>query len=77
MYSIANRKMEVVCKILDNSTYMPASSVYQNLLRALKKMSISDLENLKLIIETQEQDAIGRYALSLGPLMLAKNGGAA
>ena len=54
MHSTVNRKMEIITDILENETYMPSSGVYKQLVIALNRLSISDLDNLRLIVKLRD-----------------------
>ena len=47
-------KTAVIHGLLRNGTYTPSSKVYQNLQRALGKLSYNDLSNLRLLSNFKE-----------------------
>lgn len=49
-------KRQIAHKILANETYLPDSSVYRGLHRALMKLSRNDLFNLFMLIELKLSD---------------------
>lgn len=55
---IPDRKAEVIRVILSNSTYMPDSGLYVQLKTRLLKWSQGDLENLRLVLSIQRDDAV-------------------
>jgi len=49
--TISAMKREMIDKILENDVYMPKSGVIQSLVVALSKLTTTELEQLKLVVE--------------------------
>lgn len=61
-----NTKVAIINKILDNPVYLPESGMRKNLVKSLTKLSLNDLQNLKLVIDLkQDEVSLNRNATEL------------